>query len=62
VKQRVFPSFIADIALQDVGSRAMGSLIAVLQHDAPFDTDIAKAALETLMQLCETAEKVSCGL
>jgi len=35
------------------------SLVAVLQHDAPFDTEIAKAALETLMQLCEVAEKVS---
>ena len=35
----------------------MGSLVAVLQHDAPHDTDIAKAALETLMQLCEVAEK-----
>ena len=43
--------------LQDVGTRAMGSLVAVLQHDAPHDTDIAKAALETLMQLCEVAEK-----
>jgi hypothetical protein len=32
----------------------------VLQHDAPFDTEIAKAALETLMQLSEVAEKVSC--
>ncbi|ORY26157.1 p115 like vesicle tethering protein [Naematelia encephala] len=41
----------------DVGSRAMGSLVAVLQHDAPFDTEIAKATLETLMQLSETAEK-----
>ena len=37
----------------------MGSLIAVLEHDAPHDTDSAKAALETLMQLCEVAEKVS---
>jgi hypothetical protein len=36
----------------------MPSLVAVLQHDAPFDTEIAKAALETLMQLCEVAEKV----
>lgn len=45
--------------LEDVGSRALPSLVAVLQHDAPFDTEIAKAALETLMQLCEVAEKVS---
>jgi cytochrome c556 len=36
----------------------MPSLIAILQHDAPYDVEIAKAALETLMQLCETAEKV----
>ncbi|ORX35648.1 p115 like vesicle tethering protein [Kockovaella imperatae] len=42
---------------EDVGTRAMPSLIAVLQHDAPYDTDIAKAALETLMQLCEVPEK-----
>ena len=44
--------------LQDVGSRAMPSLVAVLQHDAPFDVEIARAALETLMQLSEVAEKV----
>lgn len=37
----------------------MESLVAVLQHDAPYDTEIAKATLETLMQLCEVAEKVS---
>ena len=37
----------------------MDSLVAVLQHDAPYDTEIAKATLETLMQLCEVAEKVS---
>ncbi|KAK8864634.1 hypothetical protein IAR55_001884 [Kwoniella newhampshirensis] len=42
---------------EDVGSRALPSLIAVLEHDAPFDVEIAKAALETLMQLSETAEK-----
>ncbi|WVQ81779.1 hypothetical protein IAT38_003904 [Cryptococcus sp. DSM 104549] len=41
----------------DVGRRALPSLIAVLEHDAPYDVEIAKAALETLMQLCETAEK-----
>jgi hypothetical protein len=44
--------------LQEVGNRALESLVAVLQHDAPHDVDSAKAALETLMQLCETAEKV----
>ena len=38
----------------------MGSLLAVLQYDAPRDTDISKAVLETLMQLCEVAEKVLC--
>jgi hypothetical protein len=38
----------------------MTSLVAVLQHDAPYDIDIAKATLETLMQLCEVAEKVAC--
>ena len=37
----------------------MVSLIAVLQYDAPNDTDIAKATLETLMQLCELGEKAS---
>ncbi|WWD17057.1 hypothetical protein CI109_101494 [Kwoniella shandongensis] len=42
---------------EDVGARALPSLIAVLEHDAPFDVEIAKAALETLMQLSETAEK-----
>jgi cytochrome c556 len=36
----------------------MSALVAVLQHDAPFDVDIAKATLETLMQLCEVPEKV----
>lgn len=41
----------------DVGTAAMPSLIAVLRHDAPHDVDIAKAVLETLMQLCETQEK-----
>jgi hypothetical protein len=33
--------------------------VAVLEHDAPYDVDIAKATLETLMQLCEIPEKVS---
>ncbi|ODO08414.1 hypothetical protein L198_00144 [Cryptococcus wingfieldii CBS 7118] len=42
---------------EDVGHNALPSLIAVLEHDAPFDVEIAKATLETLMQLCETAEK-----
>ncbi|KAK4685985.1 intracellular protein transport protein USO1, partial [Tremellales sp. Uapishka_1] len=42
---------------EDVGSRAMTALIAILLHDAPHDVEIAKATLETLMQLCETAEK-----
>ncbi|CAD6572881.1 MAG: hypothetical protein TREMPRED_000676, partial [Tremellales sp. Tagirdzhanova-0007] len=42
---------------EDVGSRAMPTLVAVLQHDAPFDVEIARAALETLMQLSEVAEK-----
>ncbi|WVQ77812.1 hypothetical protein IAR50_007502 [Cryptococcus sp. DSM 104548] len=42
---------------EDVGRNALPSLIAVLEHDAPFDVEIAKATLETLMQLCETAEK-----
>ena len=37
----------------------MSSLVAVLQHDAPYDVEIAKATLETLMQLCEVAEKAS---
>ncbi|OCF39785.1 hypothetical protein I317_06394 [Kwoniella heveanensis CBS 569] len=44
---------------EDVGTHALPSLLAVLEHDAPFDVEIAKATLETLMQLCETAEKVS---
>ncbi|OXB35280.1 hypothetical protein LQV05_006036 [Cryptococcus neoformans] len=42
---------------EDVGRRALPSLIAVLEHDAPFDSEIARATLETLMQLCETVEK-----
>ncbi|WVQ99647.1 hypothetical protein IAU59_006786 [Kwoniella sp. CBS 9459] len=42
---------------EDVGTHALSSLVAVLEHDAPFDVEIAKATLETLMQLCETAEK-----
>lgn len=41
----------------DVGAAAIPSLIAVLVHDSPHDVDIAKAVLETLMQLCETQEK-----
>jgi hypothetical protein len=39
----------------------MSALVAVLQHDAPFDVDIAKATLETFMQLCEVPEKVASG-
>jgi hypothetical protein len=46
---------------QQVGNRALPSLIAVLQHDAPFDPEIAKAVLETLMGLMEVGEKVSLG-
>lgn len=42
----------------EVGKEAFPALLAVLKHDAPFDVDIAKACLETLMVLCETAEKV----
>lgn len=42
----------------EVGREALPSLIAVLVHDSPHDVDIAKAVLETLMSLCETAEKV----
>ncbi|WVR06834.1 hypothetical protein IAU60_003870 [Kwoniella sp. DSM 27419] len=42
---------------EDVGTHALPSLVAVMEHDAPYDVEIAKAALETLMQLCETAEK-----
>ncbi|KAL7422028.1 Vesicle-mediated ER to Golgi transport protein [Cryptotrichosporon argae] len=40
----------------EVSAEALPSLLAVLQHDAPFDVDIAKAVLETLMQLCEVPE------
>ena len=40
----------------------MPTLVAVLQHDAPFDVEIARAALETLMQLSEVAEKVGGSL
>ncbi len=47
--------------LQQVGNRALPSLIAVLQHDAPYDPEIAKAVLETLMQLMEVGEKVRLG-
>lgn len=43
----------------DVGKEAFPSLLAVLEHDAPYNIEIAKAVLETLMVLCETAEKVS---
>jgi hypothetical protein len=45
--------------MQDVGSTAIESLLAVLEHDAPHDVDSAKAVLETFMQLCEVPEKVS---
>lgn len=45
-----------------MGRRALPSLIAVLEHDAPFDSEIARATLETLMQLCETVEKVRASL
>ncbi|GMK57887.1 hypothetical protein CspeluHIS016_0407210 [Cutaneotrichosporon spelunceum] len=41
----------------EVGQEAFPSLLAVLQHDAPYDVDIAKAVLETLMSLCEVPEK-----
>lgn len=41
-----------------VGERAMASLVAVLQYDAPNDPEIAKAVLETLMGLMEVGEKV----
>ncbi|GHJ85164.1 hypothetical protein NliqN6_1566 [Naganishia liquefaciens] len=40
-----------------VGERAMSSLVAVLQYDAPNDPEIAKAVLETLMGLMEVGEK-----
>lgn len=43
----------------EVGKEAFPSLLAVLQHDAPYDVDIAKAVLEALMSLCEVGEKVS---
>lgn len=42
----------------EVGQEAFPSLLAVLQHDAPFDVDIAKAVLEALMSLCEVPDKV----
>jgi hypothetical protein len=40
-----------------VGERALASLVAVLQYDAPNDPEIAKAVLETLMGLMEVGEK-----
>ncbi|EIW65889.1 hypothetical protein TREMEDRAFT_45944 [Tremella mesenterica DSM 1558] len=42
---------------EEVGDRALPSLVAVLQYDAPNDVDIAKATLETLTQLCEVPDK-----
>lgn len=42
----------------EVGKEAFPSLLAVLEHDAPYDVDIAKAALEALMSLCEVGDKV----
>lgn len=42
---------------EEVGERALSSLIAVLQYDAPNDPEIAKAVLETLMLLMEVPEK-----
>lgn len=42
---------------EEVGERALNSLIAVLHYDAPNDPDIAKAVLETLMLLMEVPEK-----
>jgi hypothetical protein len=44
---------------QEVGTRSLSSLIAVLQYDAPQDADIAKAVLETLMGVFEVGEKAS---
>ena len=38
---------------QDVGERALAGLLAVLKNDAEIDAEIAKAALETLSQLCD---------
>lgn len=50
--------YVALHGKQQVGTRGLSSLIAVLQHDAPFDPEIAKAVLETLMGLMEVGEKV----
>jgi hypothetical protein len=38
---------------EDVGDRALPGLLEVLQNDAEIDTEIAKAVLETITQLCE---------
>ncbi|KAJ3554306.1 hypothetical protein NM688_g3183 [Phlebia brevispora] len=40
----------------DVGERALGGLLEVVQNDAEVDADIGKAVLETLNILCEVNE------
>ncbi|KAF4563073.1 hypothetical protein EYR40_007208 [Pleurotus pulmonarius] len=41
---------------QDVGERALAGLLQVLENDAEVDAEIGKAALETLLILCETED------
>ncbi|KAJ8495910.1 hypothetical protein ONZ45_g12657 [Pleurotus djamor] len=43
----------------DVGQRALGGLLQVLENDAEVDADIGKAALETLHVLCDTEDQNS---
>ncbi|KAJ7072925.1 p115 like vesicle tethering protein [Mycena amicta] len=46
---------------EDVGERALGGLLYVLANDAEVDPDIAKAALETLIVLCDVEESKELG-
>ncbi|KAG9221306.1 hypothetical protein CCMSSC00406_0009417 [Pleurotus cornucopiae] len=46
---------------QDVGDRALTGLLQVLENDAEVDAEIGKAALETLLILCETEDAPELG-
>ncbi|KAF7289233.1 hypothetical protein MIND_01384700 [Mycena indigotica] len=46
---------------EDVGERALHGLLEVLANDAEVDADIGKAALETLIVLCDVEESKEIG-
>ncbi|KAF7294067.1 hypothetical protein MKEN_01453100 [Mycena kentingensis (nom. inval.)] len=47
---------------EDVGERALQGILDVLANDAEVDADIGKAALETLIVLCDVEEGKELGL